>query len=118
MSLTVNAKAYNADSFQQNQIEYFGPAKTVSAKDNLVLKRVAPKPSGAFSGVGRATARLTRTLPLTGALTPTGDSVFDVEVSVPVGFTAADIDTLCSDMGAYIASAAFKTLLKTQQINF
>lgn len=116
MSLTVNAKTYNSDSFQQNAVGYIGPLKTVSVKDDIVLKRVQPKPTPTFSGVGRTEAKLTRTLALTGALTPSGDGIVDINVSVPVGFTAADVDALLNDMGAYLASASFKSLVKSQQL--
>lgn len=118
MSLTINAKTYAADSFAQNAIGYIGPIKTVSLKDDVVLRRTAPKPTGTFSGVGKTSAKLTRTLALTGALTPSGDAILDVSVSVPVGFTAADVDSVLNDMGSFLSSAAFKTHVKTQAISF
>jgi hypothetical protein len=117
LSLSINTKTYNADSFQKDIVAYTGPNNTLTTKDRIVLARTAPKPSAEFSGVGRAMAKLTRTLSLTGALTPTGDAILDVQSQVPVGFTAADVDTLCADMGAWIASTQFKNLLKQQLIN-
>jgi hypothetical protein len=116
MSLTINAKTYSPDSYQQNTVGYIGSLKTVSVKDDVVLKRVQPKPTPVFSGVGRTEAKMTRTLALTGALTPTGDGIVDINISVPVGFVAADVDSLLNDMGAYLASASFKTLVKTQAL--
>jgi hypothetical protein len=119
MSLTVNAGTYNLDSYvSKDQVAYIGPAKTVSVKDDVKLSRTAPKPTVTFSGVGRTSAKLTRTLTLTGSLTPTGDAICQIDVSVPVGYTAANIDTLLNDMGAFLASATFKTHVKSQQINF
>lgn len=118
MTASVNAKVYTADSFAANSIGYTGPNHTVSVKDYLRLSRVAPKPVADFSGVGRTTAKLTRTLTLTGALTTAHDAILGVDVSVPVGYTAGDVDTLLNDMGAYVASAAFKTHVKSQLINF
>lgn len=118
MSLTINAKTYNADSFQQNAVGYIGPLKTVSVKDDVVLRRTAPKTTDVFSGVGRTTAKLTRTLNLTGAKTLTGDALVEVNVSVPVGYAAADVDTLLNDTGAFLASASFKTHVKSQQVNY
>jgi len=118
MALTVNAKTYAADAFGSNSVGYIGPLKTNSVKDDLVLRRTAAKPTKLFSGVSRAQAKLTRTHTLTGALTPTFESISDVQVSIPVGTAAADIDAICADLGAYIASTAFKDLLKTQKINF
>jgi len=118
MSLTVNAGTYTADSFQQNIVGYIGAAKTVSVMDDVVLKRIQPKPTPVFSGVGRTTAKLTRTLTLTGALTPTGLAICEINISAPVGYTAANIDTLLNDMGAFLASASFKTHVKSQQISY
>lgn len=118
MSLSINAKTYNADSFAKDAVGYIGPLKTVSVKDDTGMKRTAPKVSSAFSGVGRTQAKLTRTLTLTGALTPSGDAIVSIDVSVPVGYASADVDALLNDMGAFLASATFKTHVKSQQINF
>lgn len=118
MSLTVNAGTYTADSFQKDSVAYIGAAKTVSVKDDVKLSRTAPKPTTVFSGLGRTTAKLTRTLTLTGALTPTGDAIVEINVAVPVGYTAANIDTLLNDFGAFLASASFKTHVKSQQISY
>jgi len=118
MSLTINAKTYNADSFQQNAVGYIGPLKTVSIKDDTILRRTAPKATDVFSGVGRTSAKLTRTLALTSAKTTTGDAIVEISVSVPVGYASADVDTLLNDMGALLASASFKTHVKSQQVNF
>lgn len=118
MSLSINAKTYTADSYQQNIVGYIGPAKTVSVKDDASLRRTAPKPTSVFSGVGRTSAKLTRTLTLTGALTPTGEAILDISVSIPVGCASADVDTLLNDMGAFLASATFKTHVKAQQVSY
>lgn len=118
MSLSINAKTYTADSFSKDSVGYIGSLKTVSVKDDAKLLRTAPKPTVTFSGVGRTTAKLTRTLTLTGAATLTGDAICEINVSVPVGYTAADVDTLLNDMGAFLASASFKTHVKSQQISY
>lgn len=118
MALTINAKTYTADSFNKDSVSYIGTLKTVSVKDDVRLARTAPKQTATFSGVGRAQAKMTRTLTLTGALTPTGDAICDINVSVPVGYAGADVDTMLNDMGAYVSSAAFKTLVKSQQVNY
>lgn len=118
MSLTVNAKTYSADSFEKNAVGYVGSLKTTSVKDDIRLLRVAPKATATFSGVGRTSAKLTRTLTLTGALTPSWDAIVDISVSVPVGFTGADVDALLNDFGSFLASASFKTHVKSQQVSF
>lgn len=118
MALTFNTKTYNANSFNANSVDYIGASKTVTVKDDLSLRRTAPKATSVFSGVGRAQAKLTRTLSLTGALTPTGDAIINCDVSVPVGYTAADVDALLNDFGAMISGAEMKTLVKSQKINY
>lgn len=118
MSLTINAKTFANDSYTQNAVYYIGPAKTASLKDDLRLARTAAKPTSTFSGVSRAHTKLARTLNLTGALTPTGEFIANVELTVPVGAAGADVDTCCTDLGSWISSANFKLFVKNSQINF
>lgn len=115
--MLVNAKTYTADSHAKDAVVYVGPDKTVSVKDDLKLARTAPKATTTFSGVGRTEAKITRTATLTNALTPTGDGIMSINSSIPVGASDAFIDALSNDMGAYVASATFKALLKKQSIN-
>jgi hypothetical protein len=118
MTLTINAKAFTADSFQKDSVGYTGPAHTLSLKDYVRLLRAPAKPTATLSGVSRTDAKLTRTLTLTGALTPTHDAILDINTSIPVGAASADIDAILNDMGAYLASAAYKTFVKSQLINY
>lgn len=118
MSIVFNTKTYAGDSFQKDQVGYIGAAKTVSIKDDLRLSRTPPKASVSFSGLGRTEAKLTRTLTLTGALTPTGDAIVAISVAVPVGYTAADVDALLNDTGALLSGADFKTHVKSQKISY
>lgn len=118
MSLSINAKTYTADSFASSSVGYIGTGKTVTVKDDVVLRRQSPKPTAVFSGVGRTYAKLTRTLTLTAALTPSSDAFVNIEVMIPVGAASADIDTLLNDMGAFLSSATFKTHVKAQQVAF
>lgn len=118
MSLTINAKTFANDSYTQNAVYYIGPAKTASVKDDLRLARTAAKPTSTFSGVARANTKLVRTLTLTGALTPTGEIIANVELSVPIGAASADVDTFCTDLGSWISAANFKLFAKNSQINF
>jgi len=118
MSLTINAKVYNADKYSSDAIGYVGAAHTLSILDDVQLSRVVPKPTNVFSGVGRTSAKLTRTLTLTGALTPTGNAIVQVNVSIPVGAASADIDALLNDMGSFLSSASAKTHVKGLQITF
>lgn len=118
MALTINAKSFVADKVSTDSVGYNGPAHTLSILDDVQLKRVAPKPNAAFSGVARHNAKLSRTMVLTGALTPSGVGIVDISVSVPVGAASADIDALLNDMGSWLSSATCKTAVKALQINF
>lgn len=118
MTVSVNAKTYTADSFSPNATVYNGPAHTMTVLDDLRIARVAPKLTVVFSGVGRTSVKLARTSTLTGALTPTGVLLGEMNTSAPVGTPGADIDSLLNDMGAFIASATYKTLVKNLQVNF
>lgn len=118
MSLTFNTKTYNADKYGVDAVGYIGAAKTVSVADDLQLSRTAPKPTSTFSGVGRTRAKLNRTVTLTGALTPTSQASLQIDVVIPVGMAAADIDALLNDMGAFLSGADFKTHVKLQKISY
>ncbi len=118
MAITINATSYPLDTGGPNAVTYRSATHTVTAKDEARLSRVAPKPTSTFSGVGRTSAKLVRTLTLTGTLTPTHDAILDIQVSVPVGASGANIDSLLNDMGAFLASATFKTHVKNQQISY
>jgi len=117
MSLTFNTKTYTADSFQANSVGYRGPANTVSVKDLLRLARTAAKATATYSGNSRFEVKLTRTHTLTGAVTPTGDSIHTVGSSVPVGISDADADAISNDLGALVASSDFKAMIKQGKIN-
>jgi hypothetical protein len=118
MSLTVNAKSYTLDAYPAaNAAAYVGPAHTFTVKDDLRVSRVLAKPTSTFSGVVRQAFKLSRTHTLTGALTTSADSITEINHSIPVGTSTADIDTICADLGAFIASAAYKTMIKNQVIS-
>lgn len=117
MTLSVNAKTYTADRVNPDYVAYSGPSHTLSLLDVVQLKRVYPKPVSNNSGVARYNCKLTRTVPLTAALTLSGSLIGDMGFNVPVGTAAADIDTMCADLGAFIASNAFKTQLKALTVN-
>lgn len=118
MTLSVNAKTYTGNAYSATSVGYNGPSKTASVKDDIKLSQSAPKATDTFSGLARTQCKITRTLTLTGALTPTGDAILTIDVAVPVGYAGADVDTLLNDMGAFLASASFKTHVKTPQIAF
>lgn len=117
MAITVNTKVYESDvAVSPNQVPYVGPANTLSIKDRLDLYRTNPKATNTFSGVGRSRLKLVRTLPLTGAKTPSSDAIADVNISIPVGASSTDIDTLITDVAGLLALAFAKALAKNLDI--
>lgn len=115
--MLINAKTYTPDAIGPNLVSYAGPNHTSSVNDKFAVGRTVAKPTALFSGVTRSDGKLTRTLTLTGALTPTGQAIFEFKTSVPVGAAAADIDTALNDLGAFIASATYKDVVKKSAIN-
>jgi hypothetical protein len=118
MPLIFNTKTYTPDSFGNTAVGYIGAGHTASTKDDLVLRRQAAKPTSAFSGVSRTQSKLTRTVNLTGSLTPKSEMLVAIDVTVPVGTADADVDAIVADMAAYVSSADFLTHVKTQKTNF
>jgi len=118
MSLVFNAKTYTADKFSSDAVGYIGAAKTLSINDDVQLSRVTPKPTAVFSGVARSQAKLTRTVTLTGALTPTGVAILSISGTWPVGMASADIDAFLNDFGAWLSGADAKTHVKGQKISY
>lgn len=116
MAMTFNTKTYTADGYQKDLVTYTGAANTVSVKDQFRLGRTAAKPTDTYSGTSRFQVKATRTHTLTGAKTPTGDSIFDLGVNVPVGISDADLDAWSNDFGAFVSSSYFKDLIKKQKI--
>lgn len=117
MALTVNAKSYTPDGWDLNSVRFQGPAHTVSVKDRIIQKKSDAKPTATYSGNNRYQVKVVRTHTLTGAKTAIADGYADLQFLLPAGMPAADIDAYCADLGAYIASAAFKTALKAGQTN-
>lgn len=118
MSLVFNAKTYTADQFGPDAVGYYGAAHTLSVKDDLQLSKVPAKPTTVFSGVARTQCKLTRTVTLTGALTPTGQAILTVAGSFPIGMASADIDAFSNDLGAWLAGADAKTHFKLQKVSY
>lgn len=118
MGFLANAKPYTADRIAPDSVGYVGAAHTVTDLDDIVISRVLPKPTSAFSGVARTNVKLTRTIALTGALTAKGNAIVQISMSVPVGFAAADINAMLLDLGTFMATTGFRVIPEYQTINF
>lgn len=113
MTITVNEKAYVQDvPSSKDSVPYQGPSATLSVTDRIDLSRTYPKKALNFSGMGRSRIKFTRTLNLTGALTPNGLATIDVAVNIPVGAASADVDALLADVAAGLTQQWAKDLAK------
>lgn len=95
MSLTLNTKSYNQDRVAPDAVVYNGPAHTFTVKDQVELKRSAPKPTKDFRGISRPTARILRTVTLDDGTK--WDASLTITGSLPVGMSAEDLTSLVAD---------------------
>lgn len=113
MSMTINTRVYSADlASGPNAQPYVGPANTLSVTDKFTLYRTYPKPTTAFSGIGRSSAKMQKTFTLTGALTATGLATLEINVNIPVGSASADVDTLLADAASFLGLQSAKDMAK------
>jgi hypothetical protein len=111
MTITVNTKAYNEDAAtSKNSVPYMGPAQSVSVRDQIILARTPPEPNKTYSGTARASARLVRTLTLTGAVTPTGLGTVETICNFPVGSSLADQQAMILDHRTGLGQQWFEDL--------
>jgi len=70
------------------------------------------------AGTAKAKARYKLTRSATnGTVQLLTDGIMDTNISIPVGMASAEIDALINEYAAYMATAAFKTLVKAGTIN-
>lgn len=117
MTITIDAEAYEAQSFNPTSVVYSGPAHTITNVDTLKLAALGPKPTTVFSGVARREAKFTRTMTLTDSLTPKHPAILTTDVSVPVGADPAAITEMVSDYALFVSSAEFLALVLSGSIN-
>lgn len=116
MSLTINAKTYDFDTFRSSDIaRYNGPNHTLSVKDYVDAKRTSPKPTATFAGQGKASLKLTRTV--TDGTDPVGDGLCEIAVSFPVGGASAELDAFIDDLAVWLATTSAKDLLEDHDIH-
>lgn len=116
MTLTVNALTYNVDSQRSPDIvRYSGPSNTLSTKDYIDLYRTSPKPTATFAGVGKAEAKLTRTL--TDGADVVGTGILQVQTSFPVGASSTEMQAMVDDLAAWLATSAATDLFLNHDVN-
>lgn len=117
MSVTLNTLAYVQDSFQTpNRVAYAGPSQTFEKKDNLILARTAPKPSGTYRGMARAQVKRVKTVTLDDS--SKADIIMTVDIAIPVGAAAADIDAVRDDVGDFLIGSEAGTLIKNHDLTY
>lgn len=119
MTITVNAKTYNNDVARGNDgYRYLhSTLHTASHPDMVDLYRVAA-PDG-VDGTTKYKGKMKLTRGCTNGVTELAeDMIIHVDMSVPTTCASAEIDAVLADVGAFIASATFKSTVKSQIINF
>lgn len=116
MALTINTRSYVQDRVNPDSVAYAGPAHSLTTTDTFVMSRVYPKPNGAFKGVAKPSAKMTKTLVINSTTGETANSIISLSGSIPVGTAAADIDVLLADLASFLASNDAKSLFKTLDI--
>lgn len=108
MAITVNTLSYEADpAINKDRIPYVGPSNSFDTKDTFTLGRAAAKPSGTDPGVARAYIKRTKDVVIGGLKK---SIIVNVEVSVPVGALAADVESAVDDVGDFMITASGKNL--------
>lgn len=101
MSLTVSTKSYTEYRTNPDAIAYAGPANTMNSKDTIEFKRVFPKPTATFAGVGRPTVKVVRSVTIGSSVV---DMILNISGSIPVGTAQADIEALLADAVSLLGS--------------
>lgn len=115
--ITLNTLAYSQDSFvSKDKVSYTGPSNTFNTKDLLILGRVAPKPTATFAGVARASVKRVKTVTLADGTK--ADAIVELNASLPVGMTEADVNALRDDVGDFAISADANSLLWKHDLTF
>lgn len=115
---TINTRTYTFDGSTGDSARYVGPAHTFSTADVFELARVYPKPGrNGDLGVARPTLARRKSVVVNATTGERKDAIARISGSLPVGMTSTDIDAMCDDLGAFIASADGKALFKSLDIN-
>lgn len=118
MSLTVNTLTYENDTARTpDSFRYTGPSHTLSNRDYIDVKRVAPKPTADYAGQGKSAVKLTRDMESSvTAGTIVGGGLLDLSLSVPVESITADQEALINDLGTWLLTAEAKDVLLNHDI--
>jgi len=115
MSITVNAIAYADDTNRTpDSSRYVSATNSLTVKDYVDLKRVAPKPSSDSLGKGRSMIKCTRTA--TDGTDPVGDLIVSIDGAFPVGTAEAEIEAAITDACTFAISAAGLDVFTNQKI--
>ncbi|DAD52335.1 TPA_asm: coat protein [ssRNA phage SRR7473382_4] len=114
MTITVNTRVYTLDGNAENLAKYVGPAASSTVKDFMLLKRQPARPTADFAGVNRVTFKVVKTLTLQNS--SVWDAIVEVNASIPVGATEADVDLIRDDVADGLLTANIDSLFWSQRI--
>lgn len=104
MSFTYNTKAFAVDRRLPDVTLLKGPTNSLTNTDTLAFKRVMPKPTATFKGVGRPTLKRSKSVVVDAVSGQTAPASLEISGSLPVGMTSAEILTLVEDLAAAMTS--------------
>jgi hypothetical protein len=112
-----NTRTYNTDRILPDSVSYAGPAHTFSTADKVELKRVLPKPAGAFKGVARPTIKRTVAVVIDTVTGEKANAIVEISASLPVGMAGADVTALLADTASFVASTDAANLFSKLDVN-
>lgn len=114
MALTISTKTYNFDTNPTpDSAKYTGPANTSTVKDQVTMKRQAPKATKDFAGVVRASEKTVKSVIIAGIAR---DLIAETNYSYPAAAAQADITALRVDHSSLVAAAPTQLLVDTGKI--
>lgn len=112
----INTKTFTFDSNPSpDSARYVGVGQTASMKDQLQVRRVAPKVSANNPGVSRTYEKRVISEVVNGKIV---DAIRETVTSIPVGVSAATQTALRADSAAFATSTAGIALVEKGTINF
>jgi len=116
MSLTVNTLSYTDDvSLSADSYRYYGPNQDDDTNDNIIVKRVAPKPTDTYGGNGRSESKLTRT-GTDGASTVIGNGILTISTSFPRDMTRSEKVAMLTDLCTWGLTTEAQSVLVDRKI--
>lgn len=116
MPLTISTKTYSFDTNPTPESSrYYGPAKTMTVKDMVLLKRVEPKSTKDYAGTVRVCEKTVKSVVIDGIVR---DLIAETWISYPAAADSTSVTAIRVDHAALLANAATQTLVDKGTLNY